>query len=290
LEWRLKRPEKWEVAQGKYINKVLEKFNMVDAKLVSSPLASHFVLSAKKSPSTKAELEEIKKISYQAQLGAYCLRWCAQGQISLKLWVLCKNICQIQVESIGKLSSRFLGIWRAQETWGLYLKDNIESRERRVSLVSLTLIMKRFEQAKVYYTSNVFTWVEDPYVEDLCSNRSMRYLLWKLNIWFWWKLQECYLVQSLVNKIGLKQDLVEVKCEVIVQYFLWSFRSFMQIQNTLKYAITGFEIGSTLEKLRLRRFTRMRIRLTSSLNQLQGEVQALVGLAKFGDLLVDKYT
>jgi len=37
---------------------------MVDAKPMSTPLALHFALSAKQSPSTKAELEEMKKIPY----------------------------------------------------------------------------------------------------------------------------------------------------------------------------------------------------------------------------------
>ena len=56
--WRLYR------SQDKYIEKGLEKFNMVNVKPVSTPLASHFNLSAKKSPSTKAKLEEMKKIPY----------------------------------------------------------------------------------------------------------------------------------------------------------------------------------------------------------------------------------
>jgi len=57
------------LSQGKYISKVLEKFNMVDAKPVSTPLTSHFVLSAKKSPSTEAEFKEMKKISYASIVG-----------------------------------------------------------------------------------------------------------------------------------------------------------------------------------------------------------------------------
>jgi len=48
--------------RGKYIIKVFEKFNMINAKLVSTSLASHFFLSAKQSPSIEAELEEMKKI------------------------------------------------------------------------------------------------------------------------------------------------------------------------------------------------------------------------------------
>jgi len=42
------------LSQDKYIEKVLEKFNMVNAKPVSTPLASHFNINVKQSPSTDA--------------------------------------------------------------------------------------------------------------------------------------------------------------------------------------------------------------------------------------------
>ena len=50
LELEIKRD--WEnrrlyLSQGKYIEKVLEKFNMINAKPVSTPLASHFNSNAK---------------------------------------------------------------------------------------------------------------------------------------------------------------------------------------------------------------------------------------------------
>ena len=35
------------LSQGKYISKIFEKFNMIDAKHVSTPLASHFECKAK---------------------------------------------------------------------------------------------------------------------------------------------------------------------------------------------------------------------------------------------------
>ena len=48
---------------------MLEKFNMVVVKSVSTPLASHFILSAKQSLSSEAELEEMKRISYASTVG-----------------------------------------------------------------------------------------------------------------------------------------------------------------------------------------------------------------------------
>ena len=46
--------ERLYLSQIKYISKVLEKFNMVDAKPVFTLLASHFILSAKQSVGPKA--------------------------------------------------------------------------------------------------------------------------------------------------------------------------------------------------------------------------------------------
>ena len=76
--------------KAKNISKVLEKFNMVDAKPVATPLVSHLALSTKQSPTIEVELEEMKKISYTSTVG--CLMY---ATISLKLCVLCQNICQI---------------------------------------------------------------------------------------------------------------------------------------------------------------------------------------------------
>jgi len=74
-KWRLKETGKMGgcLSPDKYINKVLEKFNMVDAKPVFTPLASHFVLNAKQSLSTEVELEEMKKIPYASAMG--CLMY-----------------------------------------------------------------------------------------------------------------------------------------------------------------------------------------------------------------------
>ena len=52
------------LSQGKYISKVLEKFNMANAKPVSTLLASHFNMSAKQCPTTEGEAEAMSKIPY----------------------------------------------------------------------------------------------------------------------------------------------------------------------------------------------------------------------------------
>ncbi|PKI76846.1 hypothetical protein CRG98_002832 [Punica granatum] len=61
--------EKFWLSQEKYIGKILDRFNMGNAKPVSSPLASHFKLSSKQCPTSKKEKEEIKKVSYSSVVG-----------------------------------------------------------------------------------------------------------------------------------------------------------------------------------------------------------------------------
>jgi len=51
-----KRKKLW-FPQKKYLRIILEKFNMVDAKFVVTPLASHFKLAYKKCPATIEEKE-----------------------------------------------------------------------------------------------------------------------------------------------------------------------------------------------------------------------------------------
>ncbi|TXG53180.1 hypothetical protein EZV62_022349 [Acer yangbiense] len=72
------------LSQKMYIHKVLEKFSMLDAKAVFTPLASHFVLSAKKCPSTDAEMEEMVK--YWAALTAALTQVTMHQYLLFNLW------------------------------------------------------------------------------------------------------------------------------------------------------------------------------------------------------------
>ena len=53
---RDRKNHKLTLSQGEYIEKVLEKFGMHNAKPVSRPLASHFKLSKEMSPKTQEEI------------------------------------------------------------------------------------------------------------------------------------------------------------------------------------------------------------------------------------------
>ena len=59
-----------ELSQEGYIQKVLSRFNMQDAKPVNTPLVSHFKLSKEKSPKTAEDCESMKKTPYASVVGS----------------------------------------------------------------------------------------------------------------------------------------------------------------------------------------------------------------------------
>ena len=67
---RYRKDKKLYISQEQYIEKVLERFNMNNAKVVSSPLATHFKLSTKQSPSTDEEKEDMERIPYASAVGS----------------------------------------------------------------------------------------------------------------------------------------------------------------------------------------------------------------------------
>jgi len=66
---RDRKNEKLWLLQQKYIEKVLERFNMKNFKPVT-PLACHFKLSSKDCPTNEYEKEEMQKIPYSSAVGS----------------------------------------------------------------------------------------------------------------------------------------------------------------------------------------------------------------------------
>ncbi|KAE8693764.1 putative galacturonosyltransferase-like 4 [Hibiscus syriacus] len=58
------------LSQAEYINKVLSRFNMQDAKPVSTPLGIHFRLSKEQSPNTEEERAHMVKVLYASTIGS----------------------------------------------------------------------------------------------------------------------------------------------------------------------------------------------------------------------------
>jgi hypothetical protein len=61
------------LSQKNYIRKVLEKFSMLDAKLVSTPLANYFRLSGSQCLKNEEEIENMSKVLYASAVG--CLMY-----------------------------------------------------------------------------------------------------------------------------------------------------------------------------------------------------------------------
>nr|CAN80991.1 hypothetical protein VITISV_021529 [Vitis vinifera] len=59
-----------KLSQSEYVKKVLSRLNMNEAKLVSTPLGSHFKLSKEQSPKTKEERDHMSKVPYASAIGS----------------------------------------------------------------------------------------------------------------------------------------------------------------------------------------------------------------------------
>jgi len=80
---RDRRAGQLRLSQSGYLQKVLQRFNMQDSKSVSTPLASHFKLSAKMSPSSEDEIKCMEEVPYANAVG--CLMYlmvCTRPDIS----------------------------------------------------------------------------------------------------------------------------------------------------------------------------------------------------------------
>ena len=65
-----RREKKIYLSQEQYIRKVLQRFQMENAKTVSTPLAIHFKFSIKKSPSNEVEKAYMSKVPYAFAVGS----------------------------------------------------------------------------------------------------------------------------------------------------------------------------------------------------------------------------
>lgn len=67
---RLRDEMKLYLSQEKYIERVPERFNMKNAKLVSTPPDGHMKLSKKMCPTTREEKESMARVPYSSVVGS----------------------------------------------------------------------------------------------------------------------------------------------------------------------------------------------------------------------------
>ena len=58
-----------KLSQSEYVKKVFNRFNMNEAKPVSTPLDSHFKLSEEQSAKTEEERDYMSKVPYASAIG-----------------------------------------------------------------------------------------------------------------------------------------------------------------------------------------------------------------------------
>ena len=79
------------LSQQTYVEKVLDRFGMSNAKAVSTPLANHFKLSSEQCPKTDREIEDMAKVPYASAVG--CLMYamvCTRPDLAHAVSQVCK--------------------------------------------------------------------------------------------------------------------------------------------------------------------------------------------------------
>ena len=67
---RDRKAKKIWLSQEKYVERVIERFNMRDAKPVNTPLANHFNVSKRSCPTTSSARKEMETIPYSSAVGS----------------------------------------------------------------------------------------------------------------------------------------------------------------------------------------------------------------------------
>jgi len=67
-----RQENKFWLSQEHHVKRVLQRFQMENAKAVSTPLATHFKLSAKQSPSNETEKLDMQWVPYAFVVGDSC--------------------------------------------------------------------------------------------------------------------------------------------------------------------------------------------------------------------------
>uniref|UniRef100_A0A2N9FLA5 CCHC-type domain-containing protein n=1 Tax=Fagus sylvatica TaxID=28930 RepID=A0A2N9FLA5_FAGSY len=164
------------LSQKNYIRKVLEKFSMLDAKPVSTPLANHFRLSGSQCPKNEEEIENMSKVPYASAVG--CLMYamvCTRPDLAHAVSTVSRYMANPGREH-----------WNAVKWIFRYLKGTAEhgilfSRQPR--------------------TNSVVGYVDADYageVDDRRSTTAAKEALW---------------LKGLVKELGLNQGGVQMHCD-----------------------------------------------------------------------------
>ncbi|XP_019435951.1 PREDICTED: uncharacterized protein LOC109342419, partial [Lupinus angustifolius] len=137
------------LSQKKYIEKVLERFGMQNAKPVTTPLASHFKLSMALCPQTESENEEMSSVPYASAVGSLMYAMiCTRPDIAQAVSVVSRYMA-----SPGKVH------WKAVKWIMRYLKGTMD----------IGLLYGKVKGVG----SKVIGYVDSDYAGDLDKRRSL---------------------------------------------------------------------------------------------------------------------
>ena len=92
------------LSQERYIERVLERFNMKNAKPVNTPIAAHFKVSKESCPSTNKEEEDMSDVPYSSAVGSLMYAMvCSRPDIAHAVGVVSRflsNLKKLQWEAV----------------------------------------------------------------------------------------------------------------------------------------------------------------------------------------------
>lgn len=87
------------LSQDDYVEKVLQRFHMENAKVVSTPLSSHVKLTKDMCPKTQEEEENISKVPYALVVGSLMYAMvCTRSDIAHVVGVVSRYMSNPRVE------------------------------------------------------------------------------------------------------------------------------------------------------------------------------------------------
>ncbi|RVW47730.1 Retrovirus-related Pol polyprotein from transposon TNT 1-94 [Vitis vinifera] len=98
-----------KLSQSEYVKKVLSRFNMNEAKPVSTPLGSHFKLSKEQSPKTEEERDHMSKVPYASAIGSFDVCYGVYKARHCTCSGSCEQIHECKFETAGYVDADFAG-------------------------------------------------------------------------------------------------------------------------------------------------------------------------------------
>ena len=97
--FRDRRAKKIWLSQERYIEKVLERFGMKNAKPVGSPLANHFRLCVEQCPKSDEEKDTMKDVPYASAVGSLMYAMvCTRPDIAYVVGIMSRFITNLGKE------------------------------------------------------------------------------------------------------------------------------------------------------------------------------------------------